>query len=208
MPNNPFRKAFLIAGLTLAVSSVGVAQEKQAPPPTLSGADAVMLANTCAGCHGTDGASVGPASPTIAGMSKAYFVEVMKGFADDSIYSTIMGRIAKGYTEDEINLMADYFAAKPFVKAKQTSDKKEADKGAKLHDKYCEKCHADGGSSAEDDSGILAGQWVPYLHYAMEDFKAGKREMPKKMKQQYDKMMEKDGEAGLKSLMNFYASQK
>ena len=29
-----------------------------------------MLANTCAGCHGTDGSSVGPASPTIAGISQ------------------------------------------------------------------------------------------------------------------------------------------
>jgi cytochrome subunit of sulfide dehydrogenase len=207
MPIHPIRKAFLIAGLTLAVSSIGVAQEKQAPPPTLSGADATMLANTCAGCHGTEGASHGPASPSIGGISKAYFIDVMKGFADDSVYSTIMGRIAKGYSEDEIKLMADYFSAKPFVKAKQTADKKEADKGAKLHDKYCEKCHANGGSSAEDDSGILAGQWQPYLHYAVEDFQAGKREMPKKMKQQYEKMKEKEGEAGLKSLMNFYASQ-
>jgi len=207
MPQHLFRKAFLAAGLTLAVSSVGLAQEKQAPPPTLSGADAVMLANTCAGCHGTEGASHGPASPTIAGISKAYFVEVMKGFADDSIYSTIMGRIAKGYSEDEIKLMAEYFASKPFVKAKQSFDKGEADKGAKLHKNYCEKCHANNGSSAEDDSGILAGQWTPYLHYSMEDFQTGKREMPKKMKQQFEKMQEKEGEAGLKSLMNFYASQ-
>ena len=61
-----------------------------------------MLADTCAGCHGTDGASAGPASPIIAGMNAECFVDMMEGFRDDSIYSTIMGRIAKGYTDDEI----------------------------------------------------------------------------------------------------------
>ena len=31
-----------------------------------------MLANTCAGCHGTDGASAGDAMPIIGGMEKEY----------------------------------------------------------------------------------------------------------------------------------------
>ncbi len=64
----------------------------------MSGASARMLSDTCAGCHGTDGASVGPASPTIAGMNGEYFVELMQGFKNDEVYGTIMGRIAKGYT--------------------------------------------------------------------------------------------------------------
>ena len=61
-----------------------------------------MLANNCQGCHGTDGASVGPASPTIAGLSKDYFVEVMEGFASGDVKATIMDRIAKGYNKKEI----------------------------------------------------------------------------------------------------------
>ena len=36
-----------------------------------------MLAGNCVGCHGVDGTSRGPASPNIAGMSKAYFVGAM-----------------------------------------------------------------------------------------------------------------------------------
>jgi len=37
-------------------------------------------ANTCAGCHGTGGASVGPASPTIAGKSAVYINDVMAAY--------------------------------------------------------------------------------------------------------------------------------
>ncbi len=170
---------------------------------------ATMLANTCAGCHGTGGVSHGPATPTIAGVSEEYFKEVMEAYKNGDRRSTIMGRIAKGYSEKEIALLAGYFAKQKFVPAKgQTYDAKLAKKGAKLHDKYCEKCHADGGTSVEDDAGILAGQWTPYLKFTLSDFLAGKSEMPKKMKKKLKKLHEKKGDAGIEALLNYYASKK
>lgn len=42
--------------------------------------DAAMLSNTCAGCHGTDGISAGPAMPTIAGMPAKHIKTVMMQF--------------------------------------------------------------------------------------------------------------------------------
>ena len=78
---------------------------------------ASMLANTCAGCHGTNGISVGPASPTIAGKSAEYLKEVMEAYKSGERHATIMDRIAKGYTEEEIALMAEYYAAMPFESA-------------------------------------------------------------------------------------------
>ena len=197
-------KAILAAGLAIGAASAMAADE----PKLKMGASASMLANTCAGCHGTNGVSQGPAAPTIAGLSKDYFVEVMQGFASGEIASTIMGRMAKGYTEEEINQIADFYVAKPFVKAVQEFDAGMVDKGAKLHDKYCEKCHAEGGQSAEDDAGVLAGQWTPYTNYQLADFQAGHREPPKKMKKQLEKMLEKEGSAGIDALLNYYASQK
>ena len=206
--------ALLVAGLAfssagMAAPAAAPAAAPEAPPPTLSGASAEMLSNTCAGCHGTNGASSGPASPTIAGISKAYFVEVMKGFkgeGEELVPSTIMGRIVKGYTDAEIEAMAGYFAAKPFVAGSQKFDATLASKGAKLHDKYCEKCHAEGGTSAEDDSGILSGQWAPYLSWSMADFQDGKRHAPKKMAKKVDELMSKEGAEGMKALINYYAS--
>jgi sulfide dehydrogenase cytochrome subunit len=169
-----------------------------------------MLSNTCNGCHGANGNSVGPASPSIAQMEKTAFVETMKAMQSDEMYTTIMGRIAKGYTDEEIELMAGHFAAQTFVPAKQEFDAAAAKKGAKLHDKYCEKCHEDGGKPVKGEDAeysLLAGQWTPYLHNALTDFREGRREMPKKMKKKLDKLIEKEGDKGLAALNAFYASE-
>ena len=169
---------------------------------------AEMLSYTCAGCHGTGGNSNGPATPSIAGISEDYFIEAMQEYKAGTRPSTIMTRIAKGYSEDEFKSMAGYFSKQKFVAMAQDHDAKMVKKGAKLHDKYCEKCHAEGGSSAEDDAGILAGQWSPYVRYTMADFMSGKREMTKKMKKKVNKLHEKEGDAGLEALFNYYSSAK
>lgn len=172
-------------------------------------ASAQDLANTCAGCHGTDGNSVGPATPTLAGISAEYFTESMEEFksAEDRA-STIMSRIAKGYSEAEIALMADYFSQQKMQRRDQNFDKKMAKAGAKLHRKYCEKCHEDGGRSSEDDAGILAGQWMQYLQFTMDDFISGQREMTKKMKKKVKKLQKDKGPEALTQLIHFYGSQK
>lgn len=197
----------LVAGVLIGMSTAALAADKKGPA-TMTGASASMLANTCNGCHGPNGDSAGPATPTIAGASVDYFTEQMQGFAKGEIPSTIMGRIAKGYSDDEIEKMADYFSKQKFIPAKQEADPKLAKKGAKLHDKYCEKCHAEGGTSAEDDAGILAGQWVPYLEMSLSDFLKGDREMPKKMAKKLKKLHKKEGDAGIKALIAYYASRK
>ncbi|MGE5153582.1 MAG: c-type cytochrome [Bdellovibrio bacteriovorus] len=208
MANTPRTIALLAGAAALAAGSFGWAADEPPKPELISGASARMLAETCAGCHGTDGASQGPASPTLAGMNGEYFTELMKGFRDGSVYSTIMGRLAKGYTDEEIGLMASFFAKQPFVPAKQEFDAKLVDKGAKLHEKFCEKCHSEGGKIIEgEEYYILAGQWTPYLHFAMSDFLEDRREMPKKMRSKVDDLMKKDGKEGLEALFAFYASQ-
>jgi len=98
--------AIMVAGLTAGAAFTASAADK---PKLMMGASASMLSNTCAGCHGTNGASQGPAAPTIAGLSKDYFVETMQGFASGEIPSTIMNRIAKCYTDAEFAEMAGFF---------------------------------------------------------------------------------------------------
>ena len=169
---------------------------------------ATMLANTCAGCHGTFGSSVGPASPTIAGISRDYFIETMMAYKEAQRPSTIMTRIAKGYTEQEIQLMADYFSKQKIVRFDQAYDAKKAKRGKKLHKKYCSKCHEESGGYAEDDAGILAGQWAPFLQFTLTDFLTGDRAMDVKKKQQLDKLIKQQGNAGVEQLIQFYASQK
>lgn len=169
-----------------------------AAPPT-----AEMLGFTCAACHGYDGASNGPATPSIAGMPAEYFVETMKAFKTGERPATVMDRIAKGYSDEELEIMAKFFAEKTYIPAKQNADAAKASKGAKIHDKACEKCHSEGGRFTEEDAGILAGQWMPYLTFAFEDFTSGKRPMDKKMASRVEKLSKDDIEA----LIHFYGSQ-
>ncbi len=185
-----------------------------------------MLSNTCAGCHGASGVSSGPATPSIAGMSEVYFINAMLAYkygddedkvaaaaesvgvdADDidalSRGGTIMGRIAKGYSDKEIGAMAKLFAGKNFAGTVQKTDKKLARKGKKLHKKACEKCHEDGGTKG-DGAGILAGQWMRYLHNAFVDFSSGDRDMSKKMRAKMKKLKDDD----MKALVHYYGSHK
>jgi sulfide dehydrogenase cytochrome subunit len=178
-------------------------------------ATASMLANTCAGCHGTLGQSAGPASPIIAGINLEVFIDMMERYKSGDIYSTIMGRIAKGYTTEDFEKMAEFFNGQEFKPAQQSFDTALVETGAKLHDKNCENCHAEGGQPLRDEETgedaeeffLLAGQWTPYLVYAMEDLREDRREMPKKMRDKLDNLLESDGEDGLAAVFAFYASQ-
>ncbi|HPE81460.1 MAG TPA: c-type cytochrome [Gammaproteobacteria bacterium] len=164
---------------------------------------AEMMANTCAGCHGTHGKSAGPASPNLAGLSESYFTETMLGFREGTRPATIMDRIAKGYTNEQIESMATYFAALPVYKANVPHDVAKAKAGAEIYESGCAKCHDEGGSLPGDDAGILAGQWLPWLQYSMADYKAGHREMTKKMK----KAVEKLSDTELEAVLHYFASQ-
>jgi len=190
------------------IADKGTAPTAKAEPVLLTGASTEMLARNCDGCHGTDGNSFGPAIPTIAGMSVDYLTETMEAYRDGDAQSTIMGRIIKGYTEEEVEQMAEYFAAKKFQRAAQSHNAGLVKRGKMLHDKYCEKCHADGGSDVEDDSGLLAGQWIPYLEYTMQDYTEGDRDMFKKMQKKLDALLAKEGNGGVDALIQYYGSQK
>ena len=113
---------FTIVGLLLFSTAVSRSYaESASATPSMT-----MLAYTCAGCHGVNGSSVGPATPTIAGISEDYFIETMEAYKTGERPSTIMTRIAKGYSEKEIELMAKYFSRQSFVRLKQKFNAKEA----------------------------------------------------------------------------------
>lgn len=69
---------------------------------------ASMLSYTCAGCHGTDGVSPG-SIPSIACKSPEFIENSLKEYRDGKRFSTVMGRHVKGYTDQEIQLIAGFF---------------------------------------------------------------------------------------------------
>ncbi len=75
-------------------------------------AQAPLAAQGCIGCHGPNGAGIGSV-PGIAGRDRAELVAQMNAFRANERPATIMGRIARGYTEAEIIATAEYFARQP-----------------------------------------------------------------------------------------------
>lgn len=71
------------------------------------------LAATCANCHGTDGRSVPDSGlESLAGASKDQLARKLREFKSGTKPATIMDQIAKGYTDEQLDLIAGYFAAR------------------------------------------------------------------------------------------------
>lgn len=68
------------------------------------------LAATCANCHGTNGTSVG-GMESLAGKPKDEIVRKMREFKSGAKPATVMHQLAKGYTDEQIELMGGWFAA-------------------------------------------------------------------------------------------------
>jgi len=67
----------------------------------------MVLALSCASCHGTNGASPG-SIPKIQGRTADYIEKAMLQFKAGERPATVMNRIAKGYTDEEIKLLSAY----------------------------------------------------------------------------------------------------
>lgn len=68
------------------------------------------MAATCFTCHGTDGRSVGGVPPSLAGQNKEYLLQQMRDFRSGKRPATIMHQHSKGYTDQQLEQIAAYFA--------------------------------------------------------------------------------------------------
>ena len=68
------------------------------------------LAATCANCHGTNGNARGDMKP-LAGVSADKIIAAIADYKSGNQPATIMHQISKGYTDEQIKLIAAYFAA-------------------------------------------------------------------------------------------------
>jgi cytochrome c553 len=76
-------------------------------PPIATGR---MMGDTCASCHGTRGKSFDEYMPSLAGIDRQQLVRAMRDYRADRRASVVMNRIAKGYSDREIEAIADYFS--------------------------------------------------------------------------------------------------
>lgn len=69
-----------------------------------------MFATTCFQCHGSEGKYAGGTIPPLAGYPRDVMVQQLKDFKYGKRPATIMDRHMKGYTDAEIEAIADYIA--------------------------------------------------------------------------------------------------
>ena len=72
---------------------------------------AALLANPCFACHGIDGNSVGLPIVSLQGQSAEQLSASLLAFKKGERPSTLMGRISKGYSDEDLKLIADYIAS-------------------------------------------------------------------------------------------------
>jgi sulfide dehydrogenase cytochrome subunit len=95
-------KAFCVA--------IGIATAVAWSSPLLAASDPPPGAVSCSGCHP---AGAVPASPVsrLYGRDAGDIMTAMTGFRDGTLPATVMNRIAKGFSDDELRAVAAWLAA-------------------------------------------------------------------------------------------------
>ena len=92
-----------LALLALALAGTAQAQDAQLGR---------NLAATCANCHGTNGQARGDMKP-LAGVTADKILAQLADFKSGALPATIMHQIVKGYSDEQLRLIAGHFAAQP-----------------------------------------------------------------------------------------------
>jgi len=134
------------------------------------------LAEGCAGCHGANGVSQTPLTPSLAGEPDEFVQWQLVYFRSGARKSEVMRPIAEALHNEEIRNLGAYYASLPPPKPQPTSASDAlAQSGERLAARHrCKSCHSD------DYSGFraaarLAGQREDVLLKALREFKTGTR---------------------------------
>jgi cytochrome c553 len=131
------------------------------------------LAESCTGCHGADGISQVPKTPSLAGQPDEFIQWQLIYFRSGTRKDQAMQPIAESLEASDVRNLGAYFASLPPPTAGAQDPRAEA--GARLAAEHrCTFCH---GQHYEGNKAAarLAGQREDYLYKALSDFKSGAR---------------------------------
>ena len=188
-------RLFIVAGTLFA--SLGLAAES---------GDAAS-AKRCFKCHGENGLDSSEGEPFIAGQPYAYILESLEHFQSGERISKSMQKATKDLTREDMEAVSRYFSWLPNVAPPQSFDPVLAQKGARIHARWCNDCHEKGGQGFQFKSvpgPILAGQSATYLHNQFAKFMTLDRDMPTDMGIAMLEMRPGDANA----LVHYYVSNK
>ena len=81
-----------------------------AGPVSAQATDTQLLIGGCQGCHGVSGQGAHGIPSIKANHSRDEFIALMRAFSANERPATVMGRISRGYTPEQIALLAAHFA--------------------------------------------------------------------------------------------------
>jgi cytochrome subunit of sulfide dehydrogenase len=105
-------KKWFLCGAAVLLPLAAAAQ-----PSDAQALQARSLAATCANCHGTQGRAKGDMKP-LAGMPADKMLALLADFKTGRQPATVMHQISKGYTDEQLRLIAQYFAAQTAAPAR------------------------------------------------------------------------------------------
>lgn len=161
-------KLFARIGLgALVLIALPASAQQSAEPPAKS--------VSCTACHGSQGNSVLPAVPGLAGQSARYIYLQLRDFQEGRRSNELMSPMVKGLTRDEMQELGNWFAAqKPRPQPFQPDAAKARLGKAKADETLCTMCHL-GGFAGQNEIPRVAGQSYEYIVKQLRDFKARAR---------------------------------
>ncbi len=108
-PQSPRSRFVLRLAVLAGLTATMPIQAQSTPDPVR------YLASNCANCHGTNGATDVPGAFQLAGQKAEYIVEQLRAFKDGKKSATIMHQIAKGYSDEQVLALANYFSKQPKI---------------------------------------------------------------------------------------------
>ena len=157
------------AFVLIAIALAGAANAAEPP------AGIKDLVQTCAACHGPNGISQMPGSPSLAGQPDIFTQYQLVFMRDGAREVEVMKEIAKQLTDDNIRDLGAYYASLPPPKGLRPKPPvDDAKVKAVMDPRKCANCHKED-FSGQGETGRIAGQRMDYLVKALRDFRSGAR---------------------------------
>lgn len=132
-------------------------------------------AQACVACHGPAGNSTTALVPTLAGQTSRYMVLQLRDFKEGRRKDPVMSPMAASLSREDMQELADYFAAqKPSGNGFKPDPARVAAGAQKAGEVLCTMCHL-GGLKGQNEIPRLAGQQPQYIVKQMEAFRARER---------------------------------
>ena len=142
---------------------------------TQSFADMPEKAAVCVACHGPNGNSSMPNTPSLAGQNARYIYLQLRDFQEGRRTNPMMSPMAANLSRDEMRELATYFSEQKLSNKNFKADPDKAKLGfAKADETLCAMCHL-GEFRGQNEIPKVAGQNYDYIVKTLLDFKAKNR---------------------------------